>query len=222
MASMLLKQNLISADWFLISDKFNDSKIRYCWALLSGFLITAGLFVLMHHLITGSEAEIAPAAKGGVLIIAPIIEDQEPITEDPRPKPPPPVTPEPTTKIDFIAPEGIFGTDPVIEFAPPKGGHKAQVGIADGGLLPIVAVTPTYPRKMAARGIEGWVLLEFSVDPVGGVRNASVIEALPTAGFNKSALAAVSRYKYKPKVVNGKAIWVHGVQTRITFNLDSQ
>lgn len=63
MASMLLKQNLISADWLLIDDKFNDSGMRYCRPLLSGFLITAGLFALMRHIITGSETEIASAAK---------------------------------------------------------------------------------------------------------------------------------------------------------------
>ena len=49
---------------------------------------------------------------------------------------------------------------------------------------------------MAARGIEGWVLLEFSVDPIGRVRNASVNEASPSSGFKKPALAVVSRYKY--------------------------
>ena len=49
---------------------------------------------------------------------------------------------------------------------------------------------------MAARGIEGWVLLEFSVDPIGRVRNAPVIEASPSPGFKKPALAVVSRYKY--------------------------
>jgi protein TonB len=65
---------------------------------------------------------------------------------------------------------------------------------------------------MAARGIEGWVLLEFSVDPIGRVRNASVIETSPSSGFKKPALAAVSRYIYKPKVIGGKASWVHGVR----------
>jgi protein TonB len=65
---------------------------------------------------------------------------------------------------------------------------------------------------MAARGIESWVLLEFSVDPAGRVRNALVVETSPSSGFNKSALAAVSRYNYQPKVIGGKASWVHGVR----------
>ena len=117
MASMLLKQNLISADWLLIDDKFNDSGMRYCWALLSGFLITAGLFALMRHIITGSETEIASAAKWGVLTISPIIEDQDPTTKDPRPKSPPLVTPEPLTRVDFPGPKGGFSNDPILEFA---------------------------------------------------------------------------------------------------------
>jgi hypothetical protein len=107
--------------------------MRYCWALLSGFRITAGLFALMRHIITGSETEIASAAKLGVLTISPIIEDQDPTTKDPRPKPPPLVTPEPLTRVDSPGPKGDFSNDPILEFAQPKGERKTQIGIADGG-----------------------------------------------------------------------------------------
>ena len=102
-----------------------------------------------------------------------------------------------------------------------KNDHKASVAAADGGILPIVAVAPTYPRRMASRGIEGWVLLNFSVDPLGRVQNARVADAQPNNGFNKSALAAISRYKYKPRMVNEKPVWVHDVQTRIVFELEN-
>ena len=74
---------------------------------------------------------------------------------------------------------------------------------------------------MAARGIEGWVLLEFSVDQLGRVQNPQVIDAHPTGGFGKAAIDAVLRYKYKPKVFDGMATWVHGVQTRMVFQLDN-
>ena len=87
--------------------------------------------------------------------------------------------------------------------------------------MPIVTVAPTYPRRMAARGIEGWVLLGFSVDQLGRVQNPQVIDAQPANGFNRAAIDAVSRYKYKPKVFDGKALWVHGVQTRMTFQLNA-
>jgi protein TonB len=219
---MFFDRNEIDADWLWNREQSRNCRMRYCWALLSGFLITAALFVLMHYLITGSEVEIAPTTKGGILTITPHIEDQKPAKKDPRPKPPPPVTPEPITKFNFVSPDGVSDDIPTIEFVPPDGKHEAQVGAADGGILPIVAVAPTYPRRMAARGIEGWVLLEFSVDPISRVQNASVVNAKPTTGFNKAALEAVSRYKYKPKVVSGNTTWVHGVQTRIVFDLEEQ
>jgi protein TonB len=65
------------------------------------------------------------------------------------------------------------------------------------------------------------VLLGFSVDQLGRVKNPQVIDAQPANGFNRAAIDAVSRYKYKPKVFDGKAVWVHGVQTSMTFQLNA-
>ena len=85
--------------------------------------------------------------------------------------------------------------------------------------MPVVTVAPEYPRRMAARGIEGWVLLAFSVDHLGRVMNPRVVEAQPASGFNQAALNAIERFKFKPRVVNGTATAVHGVYQRITFQL---
>ena len=45
--------------------------------------------------------------------------------------------------------------------------------------------------------------------------------AQPNKRFNKSALAAISRQKYKPRMVNKQPAWVHNVQTRIVFELEN-
>jgi protein TonB len=96
------------------------------------------------------------------------------------------------------------------------------VSIADGNFLPIVTVAPEYPRRMAARGIEGWVLLTFMVDELGRVLNPSVVDAEPSSGFNKAALTAIARFKFKPQVVNGVPMAVPGVQQRIVFQLENR
>ena len=42
----------------------------------------------------------------------------------------------------------------------------------------------------------------------------------PRQTFDKSALAAAARFKYKPKVVNGEPIEVQGVRNIIRFELE--
>ena len=76
-----------------------------------------------------------------------------------------------------------------------------------------------YPRRAAARGIEGYVLLEFTVTKTGAVRDPKVLEAKPPGIFDRAALNASLKFKYKPKVVNGESIEVSGVRNRITFEL---
>jgi periplasmic protein TonB len=68
-------------------------------------------------------------------------------------------------------------------------------------------------------GIEGYVLLQFTIDELGRVVNPSGIEAQPRGVFDGAGLKAVERFKYKPRVVDGRAVPVTGVQHLLTFNL---
>ncbi len=90
---------------------------------------------------------------------------------------------------------------------------------SDGEYLPIVKVAAQYPTRASARGIEGYVLLEYTVSKQGTVLNPVVIEAEPNKIFNKAAINSALRYKYKPRVVDGVPQEVKGVRTRITFQL---
>ena len=91
----------------------------------------------------------------------------------------------------------------------------------DGEYLPIVKVAPQYPRRAAQKGIEGYVVVEFTVSTLGTVKDPKVIEAAPANIFNRAALSAVKKFKYKPKIVNGKAEEVSGVRNIIRFELDN-
>ena len=96
----------------------------------------------------------------------------------------------------------------------------ADTGASDGEFLPIVKVAPNYPRRAAAKGIEGYVVVEFTVTALGTVENPRVIEADPQGVFDREALAAVSKFKYKPKVENGQPVAVPGVKNVIRFELE--
>lgn len=86
-----------------------------------------------------------------------------------------PVTPQPTAA------------------APAAPGAAATPGSA---LVPLVAPQPIYPDAAEARGVEGHVTLEFTVNPFGDVASPRVVTSEPSGVFDLAALSAVSRWRY--------------------------
>ena len=64
-------------------------------------------------------------------------------------------------------------------------------------------VVPDYPSAAKRDGIEGSVDLEVTVSERGVVADVSVAHATPPDMFEKSALAAVRKWKYDPRFVDG-------------------
>jgi TonB family protein len=91
-------------------------------------------------------------------------------------------------------------------------------GIGNEEYLPIVKVSPIYPQRAAAQGIEGYVVIEYTVTRIGTVSDVVVIESSSRV-FEQSALEAAVRFKYKPRVVGGETVAVSGVRTIIRFAL---
>lgn len=96
----------------------------------------------------------------------------------------------------------------------------AGLQATDGEYLPIVKIAPQYPRRALSRGIEGYAIVEYTVTRLGTVKDPVVIESSPGTIFNNAAIKSALRYKYKPRVVDGKPIEVSGVRTKITFELE--
>ncbi|MDJ0907831.1 MAG: energy transducer TonB [Woeseiaceae bacterium] len=74
---------------------------------------------------------------------------------------------------------------------------------------------------------EGYVDLSFTVTTEGSVRDPWVIRsdacvesAIPS--MERAAIKAVLDFKYRPRVVDGEAVDVEGVRTRITFRLEDE
>ncbi len=85
--------------------------------------------------------------------------------------------------------------------------------------LPIVKVAPIYPRYALERNLEGHVLLEFAVTTTGTVRDPVVIEATPPGVFDDAAIAAATKFIYKPRMVDGNPVETAGVRNRISFEI---
>jgi TonB family protein len=80
-------------------------------------------------------------------------------------------------------------------------------------------VAAEYPPEAARAGIEGAVDVSFTVSPEGKVSDVSVSRAFPSDIFNRAAMAAVRRWKYEPKIVDGTPVEAQ-VQLRVQFKLD--
>ena len=90
---------------------------------------------------------------------------------------------------------------------------------SDQDIVPIVRVNPQYPIRAADRGIEGWVEVEFTISAAGTVKDAVVIAFHPASVFNRSALRAIRKWKYSPKIEDGVAVERTGVKVRLNFDL---
>ena len=195
--------------------------IRHIVGVVAGAAVTFALLWLMRSVIANPKAATDSSNTGHVIDFVQVQEDQEVKVIDRLPKPPPPPD-EPPPNL----PKPKFDTD--VERGVEIGDVDINVDVvitgnggfsSDGEYLPIVKVQPIYPRRALERGIEGHVVLEFVVTATGGVRDPVVIEAVPPGIFNRAAIAAALKFKYKPKVVNGEPIEVAGVRNIIKFEL---
>ena len=194
---------------------------RYGISMALGAAVTTVLFFIMQAVIASDEAKLDEGAKGKLLELVRLEDDEEIQTKQRKPKPPPPPDepppdmPKPEFESSDISQGMDIGVvDVNVNLNVGGGGFSS-----DGEYLPIVKVAPVYPRRAQTRGIEGYVVLEFIVTKTGAVRNPYVIEAKPPGIFDRSAISAALKFKYKPKVVNGEPIDVAGVRNRITFEL---
>lgn len=78
---------------------------------------------------------------------------------------------------------------------------------------------PAYPQQALARGIEGDVILEFTVTATGTTRDLRVLDANPAGVFEAAALAAAHEFRYQPRIVAGTPVDVPGVRSRIRFQI---
>jgi periplasmic protein TonB len=196
--------------------------VRYVIGVTLGAVATFTLFLLMQALIKSDKSPFDEGITGKIVDFVRLQEEQDIEVRVRKPKPPPPPDepppdmPDPTFESSDVSIGVGFGAiDTTINM------NVGGVGgfSSDGEYLPIVKVAPVYPRRAQTRGIEGFVLLEFVVTRTGAVRDPVVIEASPPGIFDRAAIQAALKFKYKPKVVNGEPIDVAGVRNLITFEL---
>lgn len=91
-------------------------------------------------------------------------------------------------------------------------GVQLGTGGISTNVIPLVRIPPRYPMRAANRRIEGWVKIEFTITEKGTVKDAVVIEAQPSKVFNRAALQAIKRWKFKAKIIGGEAFEQRAIQ----------
>ena len=198
--------------------------IRAFIAIIVGTAVTFSLLWVMQYLIATGAQAITDDRTHRFVDFVRVQRQEETRTREERPeRPPEPDRPPPDTPDrdmdDIDGGEGAgFGVGaPEIDRGFDIGGRDGF--FSDGEYMPIVQVAPQYPRRAQQRGLEGWVTLEFVVTRQGTVRDPVVIESSSSI-FERAALEAVQRFRYRPRVIDGEPVDVPGVQFRITFELE--
>ena len=205
-----------------------SATVRAGIALPVAIVVTLFLFWLMPFLIaTGNKALQDETASASIEFTrmqrdeqVKTKERQKPDRPDKVEAPPPP----PPSSAATASPDGAS----MIGMAPPNMGKDLNLGRnnlnapSDGEAIPLVRVPPQYPERAASRGIEGWVQLGFTVNETGGCEEIKVIAADPPDIFDKAAIRALERWRYKPKIDDGRPVKQYNQQVVITFDLENQ
>lgn len=85
--------------------------------------------------------------------------------------------------------------------------------------VPLSSPAPRYPPQAARRGESGTVLVRVDVGPDGVPTSTSLVQSSNSRLLDKAALDAVSRWRFRPAVVNGRPT-VGSVVVPIEFSLD--
>lgn len=84
--------------------------------------------------------------------------------------------------------------------------------------VPLVKVAPDYPPAAKKRRTEGWVELQFLVGADGVPRQIEVTRAQPPGMFDRAAVRAMARWKFKPAERDGQAVEARA-KTTVGFKL---
>ena len=195
---------------------------RYATAITSGSLITVALLWAMQtliHLQPGAKSEprdrhyldwVLPPDRG-----TPVEERHHDIdiTDLTTVLPTPQLSPEGDggTGVPITIPKGDPGVVPDGTF---------ELAVPDNPLIAIVRVRPAYPGIAQQRGLDGWVDVRFDVTAYGLVTNV-VVTGSSHRVFERSAVKAAERFRFKAPVVDGVAQPVSGVEYRFRFDMET-
>lgn len=199
---------------------------RNFFRLLIGALlavpVAGGLFFIMQYLIAMADPKIDDSKQRRLADIhmpereiETNLKEQKPDKVDDPEEPPPDLD---TPDVDMDMDVEVLNVAPAAQVDVAISSSGMSTG--DGEYLPIVKVAPIYPRRAQSRGITGYCIVEYTVTASGAIRDPQAVDCEPAGVFEKASVKASLKFKYKPRVVDGVAIEVAGVQNKFTYELE--
>ncbi len=220
--------------------------LRLPTIIVTAIGINLALFILIHSMVT-SEQFRPPEIENINLVdfirfkeppkspdeqIEEEIVDEPPPPETPPPPPemskPEPVKPEPV-EMDLPTPQldvplSLSGQPYLGDFmksvkpAPIKKSAAPPKPAIATNLIPTVKIPPTYPSRALRLNIEGVVTVEFTIGTDGSVSDPEIIKAKPPKIFDRAVLKAITKWKFNPKMQDGKPVAIRARQD-VNFTL---
>jgi protein TonB len=198
---------------------------RLVIGLVTALAVTLSLFWLMQYLIETADRTLNDDGAGNLVDFVRVKRDEAIERRQLKPKkPPPPDSPPPqppTPQLDNLNPDAqkvAISAVPVETDIEMTGGFS--LGVGEGDYLPIVKVAPIYPNRALTRGIEGFCVVQYTVTRQGTIKDPIVVESQCTSSlFHRASINAALKFKYKPRIMDGEAVEVPGVQNKFTYEI---
>lgn len=196
---------------------------RLIGSLTLGAAMAFALFVLMAKLTENNKIvqKVEPLTPIGPVILD--IEEPDIIVKQPLPPKQEPIKAPETPKMEPQTPDiddGLIALNNIDgQIGPVDISKNISLTNTDQSARPVFQVEPNYPMDAARDGIEGWVELRFTIAPNGTTQDIEVINAEPARIFNRDARRALSKWRYQPKLVDGRAVSQTGMRVLLSFTL---
>lgn len=193
------------------------------WMLGTGIaaFVTFVLFVAMMLMIKG-DFEPQDKVENASFEINPKVEDiKVAVRETKIAKISKVVTPPPPPQIErqqaaqpTVAIASLEGAIPDFE-APKLDKQSFTIAVSDRDAQPLVRIPPIMPPRAEK---SGHCKVRFDVSPEGQPFNVEATYCTSSV-FKRSSIKSVQKWKYQPKIVDGRSVARKGVISQITFQL---
>jgi len=190
-------------------------------------LFTGLLFLAMRALIS-KEFQPQDKSETASFEINPKVEDIKIIQRETEiqqvkrvitPPPPPMIerakADKPTEKI-----ASIEGAIPVFE-TPKIDKQNFKIAVSDRDAQPLVRIPPVFPPRFMQGNNSGYCKVRFDVSPEGQPFNVDAY-LCTTKQIKSATVKSVQKWKYNPKIVDGRPVARSGVESTIRFDLQDE
>lgn len=206
---------------------------KYSFSLVAAVVLGVLVFVGMQALIANDGEFSEPDKSHTYLNFVRVDASKDDINTKDRRLPEPPPPPETPPDVPDLSNQ-MMTTNTNLSMDMPKistqvsGGSGPFLGTLAAGdgmsgfdtdVIPVVRVPPVYPQRAKQAKLEGKVTMAVTIRPDGTVADVQVLESNPPRLFDQAAVQAMQRWKFRPKIVNGKPEAQRARQT-IDFKLN--